>query len=82
MQSGGSNNLVGFNNGSGSIINSISCVEVGQDWALNTGWSIGVDKAISDGTINTSVSQSNVFTIGKSYKVNISVNDVAVKYFV
>ena len=46
MQSGGSNNLVGFNNGANSVINSISCVEVGQDWSLGTGWSIGEDKAV------------------------------------
>jgi hypothetical protein len=59
----------------GSIDN-VSVKEVGQDWSLANGWSIGDGKALSDGTINTSISQSNVFTIGKSYKVTISVNDV------
>jgi len=57
-------------------INNISIVEVGQNWALGTGWSIGEDKAINDGTINQSLLQTNVFTIGKSYKINFTISDV------
>ena len=59
----------------GSIDN-VSVKEVGQDWALGTGWSIGEDKAINDGTINQSLLQTNVFTIGKSYKINFTISDV------
>ena len=31
-------------------IDNVSVREVGQDWTLGTGWSIGEDKAVSDGT--------------------------------
>ena len=41
--------LDSLNNAIGSIDN-VSVKEVGQDWTLGTGWSIGEDKAISDGT--------------------------------
>ena len=50
MQSGGSNSLVGFNNGNGAVINSFSVKELGQNWDLGTGWSIGNNVAISDAT--------------------------------
>jgi len=59
----------------GSIDN-VSVKEVGQNWVLGTGWSIGEDKAISDGTINQSLLQPNLFTIGKSYKINFTISDV------
>ena len=64
--------------GSGFIgsIDNVSVKEVGQDWTLQTGWSIGEDKAISDGSINQSIIQNNVFTIGKSYKINFKISDV------
>ena len=61
----------------GSIDN-VSVREVGQDWTLGTGWSIGEDKAISDGSgsiPNTDLVQSNVFTTGKSYKVTLEIKD-------
>ena len=56
----------------------ISLKEVGQNWTLETGWSIGEDKAISDGSgsiPNTDLVQSNVFTTGKSYKVTLEIKD-------
>jgi len=59
----------------GSIDN-VSVKEVGQNWTLGSGWSIGEDKAISDGTINQSLLQPNLFTIGKSYKINFTISDV------
>jgi len=59
----------------GSIDN-VSVKEVGQNWTLGTGWSIGEDKAISDGTINQSLLQPNLFTIGKFYKINFTISDV------
>ena len=57
-------------------IDNVSVKEVGQDWTLGTGWSIGDDKAINDGTINQSLLQTNVFTIGKFYKINFTISDV------
>ena len=59
-------------------IDNLSVKEVGQDWTLGTGWSIGDDKAIADGT-NTSLSeirQTSVTTIGKQYKITFKVNEV------
>ena len=58
----------------GSIDN-VSCVEVGQDWTLGTGWSIGEDKAISDGT-TSNLDQFSTSIIGKSYKVALTVNNI------
>ncbi len=47
-----------------------------SDWVFQNGWSIGNGKANSDGTINQSLIQANVFTIGKSYKISFSISDV------
>jgi len=61
----------------GSITN-ISVKEVGQNWTLETGWSIGTDKAISDGSgsvPSTDLVQSNVFTSGNTYKVSLKIQD-------
>jgi hypothetical protein len=57
----------------GSIDN-VSVREVGQDWTLGTGWSIGEDKAISDGT--TENLDQDALTIGKSYKAQFTVSDL------
>ena len=48
-----------------------------SDWIKQTGWTISGGKANSDGTINQSLSQANVFTIGKSYRISFSISDVA-----
>ena len=61
---------IGFN---GSI-ESVSVREVGQDWSLGTGWSIGEDKAISDGT-SSNLDQFNTFTSGTTYKVVYTIED-------
>ena len=70
--------LIGFsaNNdiGASVVCNSISCVEVGQDWTLGTGWSIGEDKAISDGT-SGNLYQSGIIVTGKQYKIQATVSD-------
>ena len=47
-----------------------------SDWSKQTGWTISGGKANSDGTINQSLFQTNVFTIGKSYKISFSISDV------
>ena len=54
----------------GSIDN-VSVREVGQDWTLGTGWSIGEDKATFDETIGGAgnLNQSNILTVGKTYKL-------------
>ena len=39
-----------------------------------TGWSIGEDKAICDGTVNKGILQENIFTIGKIYKITFDVD--------
>ena len=59
----------------GSIDN-VSVREVGQDWTLNTGWSIGEDKAIATSTANSiSIYQNNTVEVGKTYKVTYTVAD-------
>jgi len=57
-----------------SSIDNVSVKEVGQNWTLGSGWSIGEDKAISDGSI-TNLDQSGAFTSGKTYKVVYTIKD-------
>jgi hypothetical protein len=54
-------------------IENVSVKEVGQDWTFSSGASMGNDIAtiIGDGTSFTNISQSNVFTVGKLYKVTL-----------
>ena len=63
-----------FKRGGGALnisIDNVSCVEVGQDWSLGTGWSIGDDKATFDETIGGAgnLNQGNTLTVGKTYKL-------------
>ena len=57
----------------GSIDN-VSVREVGQDWTLGTGWSIGEDKAVCDGTNNADITQVGSI-VGKTYKATLSVSE-------
>ena len=51
-------------------IDNVSVREVGQDWSLGTGWSIGEELKLMDFTnVNGSSNQSSVFVIGKTYKI-------------
>ena len=53
----------------GSITN-VSVQEVGQDWTLGTGWSIGEDKATFENSSGAgNISQYNVLEATKSYKL-------------
>ena len=52
-------------------ISNISIQELGADWTLGTGWSIGSNTAISDGT-NSAISQS-AMTAESSYEISVTV---------
>ena len=48
----------------------VSVQEVGQDWTLGTGWSIGEDKATFENSSGAgNISQYNVLEATKSYKL-------------
>ena len=72
--SGGLDNQIYFGNSFTGSIDNVSVREVGQDWTLGTGWSIGEDKAISDGTVNKGIQQENILTVGKIYKITFDVD--------
>ena len=54
-------------------IDNVSVKEVGQDWTLGTGWSIGDDIANASGSANANISQNSFLTIGNKYKVTYTV---------
>ena len=58
----------------GSIDN-VSVREVGQDWVLGTGWSIGEDKAVATNVNGTFLAQNSILTSGKTYKITYTVQD-------
>ena len=66
--------LQGRNNFIGSIDN-VSVKEVGQDWTLGTGWSIGDDKAIATNANSTFITQASILTSGKTYKITYTIQD-------
>jgi hypothetical protein len=47
-----------------------------SDWLKQTGWTISGGTANCNGTINKSLFQTNVFTIGKKYKINFTISNV------
>ena len=60
-------------------IDNVSVKEVGQDWDLGTGWSIGDDVAVREGLNSYSnIKQDGILTIGKTYKVTYTINQGAV----
>jgi len=65
--------------GSGVVncqIDNVSVREVGQDWTLGTGWSIGENKVVGDGTMGANVFGQNVgFTQGNTYKFSFTIED-------
>jgi hypothetical protein len=58
--------------GTSLVLKNISLKEVGQDWSLDTGWGIGDDVAVSDGTNNADILQSGS-VVGKSYKATFTI---------
>ena len=64
--------------GNGDFIGSIDNVsvkEVGQDWTLDAGWSIGDSKATKVSGSAGGIEQANIFANGKKYKLNFTVSD-------
>ena len=59
----------------GSVSN-ISVKEVGQDWTLGNGWSIGDDEAIFNDTTTNRIFQTGLSIIsGKKYKIGFTIAD-------
>ena len=58
----------------GSITN-ISVKEVGQNWDLQSEWSIGTNKAIYDNSSSGNLTQSFTWQVGKRYKITFDIGD-------
>ena len=58
-------------------ISSIVVQELGEDWTLEDGWSIGENKAIANTTVNLDMYQDCLAT-NKNYKVSFDVADLEV----
>ena len=56
-------------------ITNISVKEVGQNWNLGTGWSIGEDKAINDGNGGGIFPTPNSLTSGAIVKFQVTISD-------
>jgi len=75
--SGGSQtNKIQLTGGSNGTLDNVSVKEVGQDWTLEPGWSIGEDKAIATGASNSNLEQVGL-TISntKKYKISFTVDN-------
>ena len=58
-------------------IDNVSVREVGQDWSLGTGWSIGEDKVVKSGTDLSYLTQSSLSSVvGKTYRVKASISNM------
>tara|TARA_B110000208_G_scaffold44094_1_gene58452 strand:+ start:595 stop:3264 length:2670 start_codon:yes stop_codon:yes gene_type:complete len=63
-------------NGTNATIDNVSVREVGQNWALGTGWSIAEDKAVANTTGDfVNLYQNSVFVVGKTYKTTFTIVD-------
>ncbi len=56
-------------------IRDVSLKEAAPDWTLNTGWSIGNNKATKVAGSSGGIEQPNIFANGKKYKLNFTVSD-------
>ena len=54
-------------------LQNVSITEVGQEWNLGTGWTIGDGFANFDDSINSGISQPIVFTTNKTYKIDFEI---------
>ena len=70
----------GFKSQSGAFIGSIDNVsvkEVGQDWNIYNGWSVGNNKVIFSDTANGDIrTASSIFTANKNYQIKLTVADL------
>ena len=59
-------------------VDNVSVKEVGQNWTLGTGWSIGANKAVFSDTISPANirTSSTVFTANKKYQIKLTVADL------
>ena len=73
-RNGGNVNIIfGSNDSFIGSINNVSVKEVGQDWDLGTGWSIGDNKAVCDGSDGVNMFQNGVIENLKKYKISFSI---------
>ena len=61
--------------GANLSIDNVSVKEVGQDWSLETGWSIGEDIANCINGSGVSIYQTNAVDVGKQYKLTFNVSN-------
>jgi len=76
-RNGGNVNIIfgSIDNFIGSITN-ISVKEVGMDWELGTGFSIGENKAVATNSSNSNLEQVGItITNTKKYKINFTISD-------
>ena len=62
------------------VVTDISLEELGENWVLSSGWSIGDSKLIADGTQSGYVTQTNVFLANTTYKISCTVEDYVSGY--
>ena len=62
-------------NGFVGSVDNVSVVEVGQDWTLQSEWSIGTNKAIYDNSGGGSLFQNFTWQVGKKYKITFDIGD-------
>ena len=68
--------IAGDSNFVGSVDNvSVKQVDPNDNWTLGTGWSLGTDKAICDGSQSSqsNLYQANIVPINKTYKVTFTI---------
>ena len=68
-------NIYGRNDvGDSFSLSNVSVKELGEGWTVQTGWSIGEDKAICDGSTNNAIYQAITLPIG-NLKITFKVED-------
>jgi len=62
-----------------AIIDNVSVKEVGQNWTLQNGWSMGDDIAIFNGSVSAyrKLFQENIITIGEQYKLTFEIKSIS-----
>ena len=70
-------NFVPATSGTGGSfsIDNVSVKEVGQDWTIGNGWSVGDNKLVSVNGDNYVTYQAAILTTGKTYKISYEVKD-------